>query len=142
VQLHIRVLNRAYSFLSHCFHKDCPSVAFQENAQRTWAFSKKRTKQQVVEINSHHGLTLDPDDILTILPFSCRSRFFMLLQNIGLLRNTVKSKRMLLEKAHQTQMIKAYTDLRCQNFATNKAAFIASSLSSTKRSITLDRVMH
>ena len=39
-------------------------------------------------------------------------------------------------------MIKAYANARCTNFAKNKAAFIASSLSKTRRSVVLDRVMH
>src|SRR4051812_32387054 len=38
-------------------------------------------------------------------------------------------------------MVKAYANTRCTNFAVNKAAFIASSLSRTRRSIILDRVM-
>src|ERR1700745_76772 len=38
-------------------------------------------------------------------------------------------------------LIKSYEDARCTNFASNKAAFIASSLSRTRRSIILDRVM-
>src|SRR3954471_7219023 len=38
-------------------------------------------------------------------------------------------------------MVKLYANTRCTNFAENKAAFIASSLSRTRRSIVLDRVM-
>src|SRR5688572_7054458 len=47
----------------------------------------------------------------------------------------------MLEQQHKSSIIQAYSDQRCTNFATNKAAFIASSLSRTKRCIVLDRVM-
>src|SRR4051794_11899152 len=38
-------------------------------------------------------------------------------------------------------MVKAYTDIRCTNFAKNKVAFIASSFNKIRKCIVLDRVM-
>jgi hypothetical protein len=46
-----------------------------------------------------------------------------------------------MEAEHKASTIKAYEDARCTNFATNKAAFIASSLNRSRCSIILDRAM-
>src|SRR3954454_6346944 len=74
---------------------------------------------------------------------TCRNRtsFENLLVKINSLRKLLKIKRSLLEIQHKEQMVKAYADARCTNFAENKVAFIASSLSKTQKCIVLDRVM-
>ena len=66
---------------------------------------------------------------------------FFLLTSIRFV-NFPRLKRSLLEEQHKAEMIKTYANARYTNFAANKAAFIASSLSKTRRSIVLDRVMH
>src|SRR3954454_14296787 len=74
---------------------------------------------------------------------TCRNRtsFENLLVKINSLRKLLKIKRSLLENQHKEQMVKAYADTRCTNFTENKVAFIASSLSKTRKCIVLDRVM-
>ena len=46
-----------------------------------------------------------------------------------------------MEDAHKTKLIAEYEESRCADYAVNKAAFIASSLNKSKRSIILDRAM-
>jgi len=46
-----------------------------------------------------------------------------------------------MEAEHKSIIIKAYENARCSNFAFNKAAFIASSLNHSRKSIVLDRVL-
>src|SRR3954463_2451986 len=70
-----------------------------------------------------------------------RTSFESLLLKINSLRKLSKAKRSLLEAQHKEQIVKAYANARCTNFAENKATFIASSLNRTRRCIVLDRVM-
>src|SRR5438309_9024475 len=70
------------------------------------------------------------------------SRFSKLRVYIAALRNSLRAIRIIKENSIKSERIKYYEDLRCTNFAEHKAAFIASALNRSKRSIILDRAMH
>src|SRR5256714_1435555 len=61
---------------------------------------------------------------------------------VAALRNLIRLQRIALEDAHKTKLIAEYEESRCADYAVNKAAFIASSLNKSKRSIILDRAMN
>ena len=75
------------------------------------------------------------------LSFRNRIEFQSLRLKVASLRNTLRLQRNIIEQQLKESLIKQYEEQRCSNFAVDKAAFIASSLNRTKRSIVLDRAM-
>src|SRR5436190_13497251 len=65
----------------------------------------------------------------------------MFYKSFTLLCNSLQQTKKVIERDHNRILIKAYSDNRCNNFAFNKAAFIASSLNCTRRSIVLDQIL-
>ena len=57
------------------------------------------------------------------------------------MRNTICQARSVIQDRFNKDLITHYEALRCDNFATNKAAFISSALNRTRHSIYLDHVM-
>src|SRR3954467_14618284 len=55
--------------------------------------------------------------------------------------STIKQLRDFKESQLKAVQIHSYEELRCTNFAEQKAAFISSALNRTKRCIVLDRAM-
>src|SRR5215468_6888461 len=72
---------------------------------------------------------------------SARPAFNYLLKSVAVLRNIIRSCRSDREVQLTRQQIEYYENLRCDNFATDKKAFISSALNRSKRSIILDRAM-
>src|SRR4051794_1226667 len=78
----------------------------------------------------------------TVISNNILSRFRTFCAEVAALRNLVQLQRTALEDAHKTKLIAEYKESRCADYTVNKAAFIASSLNKSKRSIILDRVMN
>ncbi|HVH96762.1 MAG TPA: reverse transcriptase domain-containing protein, partial [Bacillus sp. (in: firmicutes)] len=141
LQLQNSLLNQIY-YIIHQFLYETKDI---KKLQHQWTFKKPASKRTcLLEINSQYANTdghFDPLEAPYLLTHRNRTSFENLLIKVNSLRKLSKIKRSLLEIQHKEQMVKAYADARCTNFAENKAAFIASSLSKTRRCIVLDRVM-
>src|SRR2546421_12963350 len=85
---------------------------------------------------------IDNATIPTVISNNTIPRFRTFRAEVAALRNLVQLQRTALEDAHRTKLIAEYEESRCADYAVNKAAFIASSLNKSKRSIVLDRAMN
>src|SRR5688572_14440144 len=152
LQLQTSLLNRIYHTLHQFIYEVTPHSSKAFHLQSLWHSDKlgiRSRRSCLLEIASQYRNSLDPDILtdrsvprfLSLNP-GAKDELIILLQNINSLRKLSCSKRSLLEDQHKAAMIKSYADARCTNFAENKAAFIASSLSRTRRCIVLNRVMH
>jgi len=144
--IHLRkqtsLLNNIYALLHYWLYDLHGSTIKAANIQRKWTLNGDLSRRScLLNINKQYDDIIDPLSVPFLLNNTARSELIILLKDIATLRNLSKEKRHLLEQQHKSSIIQAYTDQRCTNFATNKAAFIASSLSRTRRSIILDRVM-
>src|SRR3954452_14421457 len=92
-------------------------------------------------INKHHNNQIDPDTIPFLISHSNTKKFSELRLKIAALRNTIKQLRDFKENQIKAARIRSYEELRCTNFAEQKAAFISSALNRSKRCIVLDRAM-
>ena len=144
IRHHLTTLNKVFAFIIRILYlrtinnNTCFSLF-----QNKWASLRKKPglKQQLIDIMDQFKFTIDTDRIPTTVSNSSLRKFKELLPSIAALRNIVRAKRALKEQSHSNEMIQHYEDLRCKNYATNKAAFISSSLNRSKRSIVLDRAM-
>src|SRR3989440_1738393 len=85
---------------------------------------------------------IDNATIPTVISNNTIPRFRTFRAEVAALRNLVQLQRTALEDAHRTKLIAEYEESRCADYAVNKAAFIASSLNKSKRSIILNRAMN
>src|SRR3989440_4618957 len=85
---------------------------------------------------------IDTTTIPTVISNNTLPRFNTFRAEVAALRNLVRVQRMTIEDAHKAKLIAEYEESRCADYAVNKAAFIASSLNKSKRSIVLDRAMN
>lgn len=137
------LLNRVYYTVFQFLYDLHNSKSKARKLQSLWTSCGNSSRRPcLLEINSQYDNIIDPLSILFLLNRCTRDQLKILLDDINSLRKLSNAKRSLLEEQHKEEMIKAYANARCTNFATNKAAFIASSLSKTRQSIVLDRVMH
>ena len=85
---------------------------------------------------------IDSATIPTVISNNTLPRLKTFRAEVAALRNLIQLQRIALEDAHKTKLIAEYEESRCANYTVNKAAFIASSLNKSKRSIILDRAMN
>src|SRR5436305_10162356 len=85
---------------------------------------------------------IDSTTIPTVISNNTLPRFRTFRAEVAALRNLVQLQRTALEDAHKTRLIAEYEESRCADYAINKAAFIASSLNKSKRSVILNRAMN
>src|SRR5207237_3729526 len=93
-------------------------------------------------INAIYQNRIKIDCISHIIKNYNDSRFSKLRVFVAALRNSLRAFRITKENNNKTERIKYFEELRCTNFAKHKAAFIASALNRSKRSIILDRAMY
>ncbi|HVI21775.1 MAG TPA: reverse transcriptase family protein, partial [Bacillus sp. (in: firmicutes)] len=145
LQLQNSLLNQIYYTVYQFLYETDTSYTKAKQLQYLWTDKKPACRRScLIEINSQYAGTVghfDPLEVPYLLAGNTRTQLKDLLENINSLRKLSRTKRSLLEAQHKEEMIKSYANTRCTNFAENKAAFIASSLSRTRRSIVLDRVM-
>ena len=109
--------------------------------QNAWTASPNALRIIMVSLNKRHNNLINPIDIPYSITLSNRPSFHILHQKVAAFRNTLRIIRKDYESCLTMARIRLFEELRCENYATNKAAFIASALNRTKRSIVLDRAI-
>ena len=113
-----------------------------QQAQHIWTGKKDHSLYNLLKaINTKHNNQINPDSIPFLVSHSNIRRFNKLRLDTTALRNTLKQLRDFKENQLKADQIKSYEELRCTNFAEQKAAFISSALNRTKRCIVLNRAM-
>src|SRR3954463_8191112 len=144
---HLTSLNRIFAFITALVYPKAlrnKSTTTIAQHQRIWLGSNKKQgliniyKDIIVEFPFH----INNDEIPFVISNNTLPKFKAFRLKVAALRNLVRVQRSLLETTHNNELIKEYEKSRCANYAANKAAFIASSLNKTKRSIILDRAMN
>ena len=95
-------------------------------------------KDIIIDLPFH----IDSTNIPIVISNNTLPHFKTFRAEVTALRNLVRIQRTTLESSHRASLIKEYEEDRCANYAVNKAAFIASSLNKSKRSIVLNRAMN
>ena len=138
LNLNITHLNRIFAFVTNItFNYKIPLFTLQSQ----WT-KKEGYRDKLLSINEIYQNRINVDNIPFIIRNHNDSRFSKLRVYIAALRNSLRAIRTVKENNIKAERIKYYEDLRCINFAEHKAAFIASALNRSKRSIILDRAMH
>src|SRR3954454_19430094 len=144
---HLTSLNKIFAFVTALVYPKAlhnKSTTTIAQYQRIWLGSNKKQglmdiyKDITVEFSFH----IDNDEIPAVISNNTLPKFKALRPKVAALRNLVRVQRSLLETSYNNELIKEYEKSRCANYAADKAAFIASSLNKTKRSIILDRAMN
>jgi hypothetical protein len=150
LRLHLRQLNRIFSFLTDLTFHSSSKMPFHQ-AQHLWSAHRPSNSDKtddsdsfrscLVAINKAYDSPLQLDDIPLWITRSSHSAFVALRRSVAGIRNHVRKICVAKENILTAERIQSFELLRCTNFATHKAAFIASSLNRTKRCIILDRAM-
>src|SRR5581483_8041441 len=137
LKFHINRLNRIYAFITNIIYNfDIPIYTVQTK----WT-GKDNYRDQLIQINSIYQNRININDIPARIKNHNDPNISKLRIYVAALRNSLRAIRIVKENNNKAERIKYYEDLRCTNFAEHKAAFIASALNRSKRSIILDRAM-
>jgi hypothetical protein len=136
----LNTINQTYSLLNRICFPLIDRSSLQQ-LQFEW-FSKPELNKRslLIAICKNLKIDIDHDSIPSIV--SRHNPAFHDVRNFVLdIRKRLNTERILLEKDHITKRIEHFEQERCVNYASDKAAFISSALSRTKRSIVLDRAI-
>src|ERR1043166_7616106 len=138
---HLTSLNKIFAFLT-TYTYPSKSLPRLHKLQNVWYnHSQSNLRESLIKINTHYKHLIAPASIPLFLNSRNRKEFQSLRLKVDSLRNTLRQQRYIIEQQLKKSLIKQFENYRCSNFAVDKAAFIASSLNRTKRSIVLDRAM-
>jgi hypothetical protein len=142
----IRCVNRTLQILYNISPSPfTASSSSQSHVQSLWTkldtHSQRSPRDEIIRINKWHDFPVDQDSFSFFIPFGNYDRLGYFYKQFTLLRNALQRIMKVIERDHNKSLIKNYVNSRCTNFASNKADFISSSLSRTRRSIVLDRVL-
>src|SRR3954454_23107923 len=144
---HLTSLNKIFAFITalvypKALHNKFTTTIAQH--QRIWLGNSKKLGliNMYKDITMEFPFHIDNDEIPTIISTNTLPSFKVFRLKVAALRNLVRMQRSFLETSYNNELIKEYEKTRCANYVADKAAFIASSLNKSKRSIVLDRAMN
>jgi hypothetical protein len=139
VKMLIKLLQRSISILMEICH---PTTATKiHRLQYEWSGKDvPNGKSTFLDLCRRFNASIDPNFNFDKVVLHTPAFNNIYLQAIEF-RKALLLERIFLEKQHTNQIIKEYENTRCENYASNKAAFISSALNRTKCSIVLDRAV-
>src|SRR5215212_8280948 len=145
VRHHLTSLNKIFAFIKTLVY---PSSNKKGNTsfaklQHQWSGRSKGTslREIFLDITTYLSFYVDSTEVPLVISNNTISLFKVFRLKVAALRNLLRTKRILIEEERTKHLIQEFEDQRCANYAVDRAAFIASSLSRTKRCIVLDRAM-
>src|SRR5271156_546659 len=156
---HLRQANKVFAFLTRLISAPNSNSASSVHAgtrsfsrlnlhfvQDAWFSSRKGSKgfyNILVDLNKSYDNIITVSSIPTIIPcFPVNLELLVCLRgHVATLRNLIRHNCDVLDSRFRAERISMFEQLRCDNFADKKSAFISSSLRRSRRFITLDRAM-
>src|SRR5277367_3459118 len=156
---HLRQANKVFAFLTRlisapnlnsssrvCAGSRSFSHLNLHSVQDAWFSSRKGSKgfyNILVDLNKLYDNPIAVSSIPTIIPcFPINLELLISLRGqVATLRNLIRHTCDVLASRFKAERIAMFEQLRCDNFADKKSAFISSSLGRSRRFITLDKAM-
>jgi hypothetical protein len=139
IKIYIKLLQHSINVLMEICHPTATTKIHR--LQYEWSGKAiPNGKSTYLDMCKRYNIPIDPEFNFDKVALHTPAFNNIYLQAIEI-RKSLLTERILLEKAYTNQLIKDYENTRCENYASNKAAFISSALNRTKHSIVLDRAM-
>jgi hypothetical protein len=139
-----------FSFLTSVLYPNLSSTSLAKLQYEWFDKSEGNFKSLLVntlkDLKRYEGIDSDIDfdaipSFISLNSVDIKKKFADFLTTITTVRNTLAAKLKFNDQRLVHENIARFERFRCSNYAENKAAFIASSLNRTKRSIVLDRAL-